>query len=113
MTEKPRAKPVRLEMTEVIKLSRWMDENKQSLDGLTREAICKLAKAQLGREVALNTISTLANEAGITFKKQRKANTAPKFVQALPVLYRMCAELYGDDHEDTELLRSLLPSTKE
>ena len=95
-------------MPQTLQLASWLQKNKELLEKQGAPSIAKQAKLAL--EVANNTVYNVGGEVGYKFKN---APTAPKLPKLIPIIVRMCEEMFGADHELTEQVRAMLPPPSE
>ena len=104
-----RKSPTRLTMPQTLQLASWLQKNKELLEKQGAPSIAKQAKLVLGFEVSTTTVYNVGGEVGYKFN----GSTAPKLHKLIPIIVRMCEEMFGADHELTEQVRAMLPPPSE
>jgi hypothetical protein len=95
----------RLNTGETLKLAKWLEEHKSTLNGHSAPNIAKLAQKAMAFEVGDSAIRTIGRELGYVFEKKKAPKDAKEVIR---LLVELCAAVYGEDAEQTLRARTLL-----
>lgn len=97
----------KLTMPQVIQLTKWIDENKKIIYGMTVADASNLIHTKLDIKVSPSRLRVTCQELGIPLKNARKSKKANDITKILKVLEGVCTLL--DYNEGLALLKKEKP----